>query len=424
MKIKNNICLLIMGILFLFAGAPVNAQNQSQEDLLREVRKLKEKTRQLEEEVKKLQEEKGEDDDMESGDNVQVDGLVGFIQGLRLSGSIELETFYEHTKPEKGLSDKTSDIDLSTVELVVDVKIDKRFSSRFVFDYEEGRSVTVDDALIHFQATDICEPDLRLDSNWYASAGKMDIPFGYYESHLLSDPLTQDLGEAKEMAFVLGMYYEPFNIAVSAFNGEMDEFDSSDHIASYVATARFAFEVFDDFEFKTGASYISNIADSDELTIFLTDYLTPETHEVDAEREADEADSDQTVSEGNEEAVEFNGLKRYLPGIGSFCSISYKERIIVMFEYVGAQKRLAEDRRFKPEAWNLEVAFVPVEDIEVALGYGETKAALDFLPKKQVGITGVYDISDHVSIGLEGLRKEMRNKDKVTLTTAQLAVSF
>jgi hypothetical protein len=77
-----------------------------------------------------------------------------------------------------------------------------------------------------------------------------------------------------------------------------------------------------------------------------------------------------------------------------------------------------------PKAWNFEVAFIPIEDVEVAVRYGGSANTLNFLPDTQVGICGIYEIFNNTSIGLEYLHGEFENDDEVVAITTQLAVEF
>ncbi len=110
-------------------------------------------------------------------------------------------------------------------------------------------------------------------------------------------------------------------------------------------------------------------------------------------------------------------------------------RFFFKAEYVGAVESFEEDKNFKPKAWNFEFAFIPIEDLEVAVRYGgssDTAITLPpdtfiFLPDTQIGICGIYEIFNNTSIGLEYLYEDFENDDEldevVTITT-QLAVEF
>ena len=93
-------------------------------------------------------------------------------------------------------------------------------------------------------------------------------------------------------------------------------------------------------------------------------------------------------------------------------------------EYIGAVESFEEEINFKTKAWNFEVAFIPIEDFEVAVRYGGSADTLNFLPVMQLGICGIYEIFNNTTIGLEYLYEEFENDDEVITLTTQLAVEF
>ncbi len=318
------------------------------------------------------------------------------IEGIDLSGAVEVEAFYEKYEPKEGRDESRSDLVLETVELAVDAAITDQMRGHILFDYQEGDGVDIDEAIIHFRAKEVCVPDLSCHSFWYASIGKMNVPFGYYESHFISDPSTLELGETKETALVIGAHRSFFNLAAGIFNGDIDESGGDDHIEDFVGVGFLTLpeNIVPELSVVGGVSYISNIADSDELTEYINEEFGSDT------------------------------IADHVDGAGVFLSISYKERYFLEAEWVGALEAFKEDRNFKPEAWNLELAFRPLETLEFALRYGRSEDSLDFLPETQWGVAAIYELFDNVSLGLEYKFDEYENDDEVTTLTTQFAVEF
>ena len=388
---------------FLFSGSAL-AQEMSKEELTEELKALKERTRRLEEaltipEKAETSVIKEDEDEIQPGGtrelNKDVEDLEKYIQGIEFSGTIEVEAGYEHSKSKGGKIEDYSDLALATVDFAVDALITDRMRTHVLFEYEDDENVIVDEAIIHFQAEEVCVPDLSCNSPWYFSIGKLSIPFGYFESHLISGPLTEDLGESKETAVVAGIYNPFINIAAGVFNGDIDKAGNDDHIESYVAACTFTLpeDVSPNVGLMIGVSYISNIADSDDLADFFVDEY---------------ADT----------------ILDYVAGFSSVLSVSFMNRFFFEAEYVGAVESFEEDKNFKPKAWNFEFAFIPIEDIEVAVRYGGSSDTLNFLPDMQVGICGIYEIFNNTSIGLEFLYEEFENDDELFSLTVQLAVEF
>ena len=390
-----------LSIVFLFSGSAL-AQEMSKEELIKELKALKERTRSLEEALAIPEKAKTsviiEDED--------VDDLEEYIQGIEFSGTIEVEAGYEQIKPKVGEKEDSSDLTLATVDFAVDALITDRIRTHVLFDYEDDENVVVDEAIILYQAEEVCVPDLSCNSPWYASIGRLSIPFGYFESHLISGPLTEDLGESKETAVVAGIYNPFINIAAGVFNGDIDKDGNNDRIESYVAACTFILpeDVSPNVGLMIGVSYMSNITDSDDLADFFVEEFDPDP------------------------------LLDYVAGFSSFLSVSFMDRFFFEAEYVGAVESFEEDKNFKPKAWNFEFVFIPIEDFVVAVRYGGSSDTFgttkNFLPDTQIGICGIYEIFNNTSICLEYLYEEFEyyeefvNDAEVVTITTQLAVEF
>ena len=330
-------------------------------------------------------------------------GVVGHLralretgEGLELSGSLEIEAGYEHLKPKHEKSEKSSFLELATVEIVIDAYLSNSLKAHIIFDYEEGEGVDIDEAMLHYQAEDVCQPDCSCNSPWFASLGRMTVPFGYYESHFITDPLTLVLGETQEVAALGGVHSGSFTLAAGVYNGDMDEEGKEDHIDNFVAAVFFQLDekAIPDFALQTGISYISNIADSNELTDFFDDEFGVDT------------------------------VMDRVDGISAFLSLSFKEMFSLEAEWVSALDKFKEDQRFEPKAWNLELAVRLLENMEIGLRYGGSEDALNFLPETQFGVIAAYEIFENTSIGFEYLYEEFDNKDKINRITTQLGVEF
>ena len=383
--------LSIVFVVFLFSGSAL-AQEMSKEELIKELKALKERTRSLEEALEIP--EKAETSVITEDEDVE--DLEKDIQRIEFSGTIEVEAVYEQIKPKVGEKEDYSDLTIATVDFAVDALITDRIRTHILFEYEDGENINNDEAIIHYQAKEVFEPDLSCNSPWYANIGRLTIPFGYFESLFFSGPLTEDLGETKETAVIAGIYNPFINIAAGVFNGDIDKAENDDHIESYVAACKLTLpeDISPNAGLMIGVSYISNIADSDELAEFFVEEF------------------------GTDEILE------YVAGFSSFLSVSLMNRFFFKAEYVGAVEPFEEDKNFEPKAWDFEAAFIPIEDVEVAVRYGGSKDTLNLLPDTQVGICGIYEIFNNTYIGLEYLHGEFENDDEVVAITTQLAVEF
>jgi hypothetical protein len=409
--------MIVMVSLFFLIPFQAHAQQMSNYELQQELKALKEKTRMLEEKLSKGQTvEESEAEALHDESGVGVKGLSDRVRRIEdqmksgllgrwsdkvtLSGLIEVEAGYEDldfkdpTEPDT----TTTDINLATVELGVDVDIVKHVKGHVLFLWEEDDTepVDLDEGIIILDGEDVIP--------FYLNAGKLYVPFGYYESHFISDPLTLELGETRESAVKVGFANDMFEVCAAIFNGHINETnDDDDHIDGWVASAIFTLpeDAVSGLGLTLGASYISNIADSDGLEGLL------------------------------DEEFGINQITDYVGGWGAFLSASFLEKFAFEAEYVGATDEferndlgLGPGEVFEPRTWNFELAYAVTEDLEVAVRYEGSDDALNFFPEKQYGAVASYGIFANTSLALEYLHGEFENDDERDLITAQLAIAF
>ncbi len=187
---------------------------------------------------------------------------------VTVSGAVEIELSsvndkIGHTLDPVNTPENTTDLILATAELAVDAEINNNLSAHVAFLYEEddaafdGSTFAVDEATM----------TLKLAANGALTAGRMFVPFGSFESNMVSDPLTLELGETSETAFLVSVADRGTTGALYVFKGDARETSATppltaedDDEFSYGANIAYASE-----PFTLGVSYISNIADTDSL---------------------------------------------------------------------------------------------------------------------------------------------------------------
>jgi len=395
-------------------------QEMSNYELMQELKALKEKIRILEEKLDKQEKVSKEKISREAPTDLEGQGLPERVRRIEekmeqkgvlekwadkitLSGLIEAEAYYEDYDYDNPAThdDDSSDITLATVELGVDVDIIKHVKGHVLFLWEEDDTepVDVDEGFITLDGEDVVP--------LYLNVGKLYVPFGNFESHFISDPLTLELGETRESALSVGYVNEWMDVSVSAFNGDIDETGEDNHIESYVARASFSVpeKLISNFGIAGGVSYISNIADSDNL-------------------------QDQIVSP--------DGIKDYVDGFNAFLSISFMDKFFLECEYLGALDEFEAGellfdggKEFQPETWNLELAYAATDRLKVAVKYeggndlgGPLLTENQFLPEDQYGAAVTYGLFENTSLSLKYLHGEFENDDQRDLITTQLAVEF
>lgn len=170
---------------------------------------------------------------------------------LSISGLLEVEVVgIDNIQP----SYDASDIRLATAELSLDSKINKNTSGHVLLLWEEGdHSVNVDEGYIVLQSP----------TGLSLKAGKLYIPFGNFETHFISDPLTLELGETNQSSLVLTYAKNMIELSVGAFNGSTykeGDINIDDLVASLTVSPS--------KDFSIGVSYLSNLAETDARTTY------------------------------------------------------------------------------------------------------------------------------------------------------------
>ncbi len=314
-------------------------------------------------------------------------------KNLAMTGAIEVESSFSKTSGEN-----TSDITLSTVELGFGAAITKNIIGRLLFLFEEDATdpLQLDEGFINIQLG---------DSPFLITAGQFYLPFGIYDSHLISDPLTLELGETRESALQLNFAQAAFYSSFFIFNGTATESDDREKIDGYGAAAGLSHQG-KEYIFDFNITFLSNIADSDTLQESVSDSRAMES----------------TVA-GTAAQVSFS--------MGS---------ITLSGEYIGANRSFkAADLTFngggaRPSSTSFELAYDfkltgRNATVAVAIQTSDEAAALA-LPEQRTAATLSVDIVENTSIAIELKHEEDYEKamggsgDGSNTGTLQLAVVF
>jgi hypothetical protein len=321
------------------------------------------------------------------------DPAGSWFDSVAVSGVLEAEAGYEKFDPAEGEEEKSSDAVLATMELGVEAALNEYVSGQAVILWEEDDTEPVD------LDTGVITITGGEGFPGFFSAGKMYVPFGSFESSMISDPLTLELGETRESALLFGFGIDGLYGSVYVFNGDVDKADKDSHIDNFGANAGYAVET-DDFSFDVGGGYINNILDSDGLG------------DVAGEMEGD--------------------LEDYVGGLAAHAVFSMGP-VTLIGEYVTAldEAEFLTDAGVvtadKMAAWNAEMAYafdLAGKEAVAAVGCQGTNKAGDLLPETRVLGALSVGIYDGATLAFEYLRDEYENDDKADVVTAQLAFEF
>ncbi len=313
---------------------------------------------------------------------------------IEFSGAVEVEA----SSSEDYAGATTSDIVVATAALAVDAKLNNRVSGHLAFLYEEddaefdGATFGLDEATLSLQVTQMAS----------LSAGRMFVPFGSFESNMISDPLTLELGETSETAIMLSTEDRGVTASIYAFKGDVDEISvppaTDDDTISYGVKVGYAAA-----NMWMGASYISNIAESDGL---------------------------QQAGNSVASAVE---------GMGVNFGIKVNNATLIL-EHVAAADNFTNGDNLAgnvvansetPTASNIEVAFNLQKGATFALAYQMTDEA-QFLDMPETVMSAAYsvEVMPGTSIGLEYMSMDDYgvadggSGETATAYTLQMAVEF
>jgi len=196
--------------------------------------------------------------------------LRKFLTRFDFGMLLEFGAVFEKTEFNDGSKEDRSSFAMTTVEVALAVQLVDWVNGEVALLYEDPTfddetSLDVDVATITIGNTEKFPA--------YLTAGAFYVPFGALYTHfpddpLIDAPLTLLLGESREKAVLAGMEYKGFSLSGYAFNGDVDEEGNDDHIQSFGFDGNYTWESDQEGGLKltVGASYISNITESDNIT--------------------------------------------------------------------------------------------------------------------------------------------------------------
>lgn len=327
--------------------------------------------------------------------NAEAPAAGGWFQAMQIGGVVELEA--SHHSPYTGSN--TSDVVVATVEIGIAAQINDWVASEITLLYEEDET----DLEVDVATITIAPPH----GDWFIAAGQQYLPFGTYDSNLVSDPLTLEIGETRETAVLAGLASDDYSAGLYVFNGdnEKDADDLIDNVGAFAAYAR---------ELANGSvavnlSYVNDIGDSDTLQSAINDNLGNN-------------DVNDHVAGWSVDAMFSGGPFVF---IGEYTAAGDRfETAELPFRGKGAQ----------PAAWNLEAGYnfrLAGKDATVAIAYQGTDEAVALeLPEQRVLAAISVAIMEATTLSFEWARDTDYGRsdggtgETANTATAQLAVEF
>lgn len=409
--LPTKILLLAMGLLLT---APLSAQaaEETQEAILQQLKALQQRVSELEGKLATAQKTAQDarqaaaeahatsgrslkmSQEVAKAKDEQPGGLLSEAgKRLKIYGAVELEGSYLKSRPSQGESITDSDFSLATAEIFLEAAINKYTKGLVHLLYEQGDtdSINVDEAFILIGQTE--------DMPFYFLGGLMYPAIGLFETYLVSDPITQNVFETQATAAEIGWAQDWFNVGLGVYNATVhkasDEPDSN--LNTFYVRAQFDAPegaLGEEVDLNFGVAYTNNIAGGNL--------------------------GDEVVDERVQDLV---------GGLSFMLNAQYKW-VVFNAEYITALSDFEAgelsftDGAAQPYAYNLELAFLPIEDWTFALRYEGGGDLGDLQPDRQYGLGVSWDFLPDTTLSLEYLRGDFANDDEQDLVTTQLTVAF
>lgn len=311
---------------------------------------------------------------------------------VTVSGTIETEVGFTSSD----IGEDESDISLATAELGVEAKPLDWTTGFMLLSWDDDESeLIIDEAHLTLGATESIP--------YYLSIGKIYTPFGLYETAMISDPITLDIGEIVNNSIVLGAELNGFRVATYAYNGDVEEAGEDDTIQSYGASVGYAMEN-EQFTIDVGVDWTNNMLESGVLS-----------------ESVDGAELDDFVPGFAAHAIFRTGPVFV---IGEFVTMTDDAEAVDGSIIANELSAFAVEAGYNFEVMGLETT--------VAVGYqgSDTDSASayeDFPESKIIGSIGV-GLTDNVSVALEYSNAEnysvSEGGDGDTIDTVTMQVAF
>lgn len=180
----------------------------------------------------------------------QSNASQGYSDGLNWSGALELEADY--LKDYDGKS--SSDLVVATAFLAVEKQLQTNLVAGMSFLYEEDDTpFDLDEAYLSY----------GLNNAFAVTGGQIYLPFGQYQTSVISDPLTLELGETLATAAMLTYAKDDYELHAYIFRGNSNT--DGDAIESFGGRLQ------KNFTYQEGAGlfsldFINNLLGSDSLS--------------------------------------------------------------------------------------------------------------------------------------------------------------
>lgn len=355
----------------------------------------------LERRIKYLEQRVAAQDEMIVEKDRQIAELTGredaWFDAVEIGGVIELEAAYAShgadDAPYEG--DPSTTAELATLELGIAARIHDWVGAEIVVKNDDEDNIAIDETFLT-----IAPPE----GTWALQTGRYVVPFGVYETNMISDPVTLELGETGQDAVMFAAESGGLYGSVFAFNGDLER-GGDNTIDGFGVALGYAMEI-EGGAIDANLSWINDLGESDGFEI-------------------DSAGADN------------------VPGWAASVVLGWGD-VTLIGEYLTALDGFEGDRiefgdaGAEPSAWTVEIAYgfdLGGRDATAAVGYQGTSEAVGDadslgLPERRALVGLSAEMTEGVALSAEWKRDEDYGEAEggtgksADTVTVQLAAEF
>ena len=223
---------------------------------------IEERLQKMEQRIRYLEERLAAQDRTIVEKDKQISKLKGLDEGwfnnVSVSGAVEIEAAagedYDGTN--------SNGLETATVDVAFAAEVNDWVSADVALTMGDESVIEVDEAILT-----LAPPDTPLS----LAFGRQGLPFGVYESNLLSDALAKEIGDTGEDAAVLGVELGGVSASSFLFKGGLDrKGDDTAEVRNLGFAVGYAMES-DEVSIGLNLSYINDIGESDAIEEAIAD---------------------------------------------------------------------------------------------------------------------------------------------------------
>jgi len=306
---------------------------------------------------------------------------------LTFSGLVEIERVNEKSIYVSDIPDIEIDDDTEVLQLGFEIEFTDNIQAVFVYEFErdelDNTNSMIEEVVL------IIEID-----NFEIEAGRQTVPFGEYYSHFITDP-SLSFGEKLDDNIVL-TYEASDYVDIAIFVSEGNASKAGEKTRDWGLNLELRNE---EESIKVSVGYLSDLADTDEQLLF-----------------------------------DFNNIYQERVPAWNMNALLGFDNFEITAEIVEALDSFVElDRTIdRPSAFNIELAYFPIPEIQIAIR-SETSKELEDAPEKQYGISTTVVFARSMTVSVEYLTGSYKDNfvfdddspfDKIETFAFQFAFAF